>query len=308
MAAKLDVIRSAIFPVFSFGGEVLGMGVTRVKSLESVWGRCVRLVTKGEGWCGAAVLIQELGLSYVHASMSAMRARAAGKYPGLRTIIKNLAGTEKPSLWARQAAQWLNREGINVEVESVRTSVEKKRWQLVVSKRSGARAYEEKQYVKTNSYVKHFCTNLAAAGLDNGFKMLVAARCGGLWTAQRAARRGLILPCYEFTCPCCAANTPETLEHLLLSCPVWQAQRVAHLSKVEISSAGPASLAQQVTLLLGGVAGELSALSHWADTHYVHVVCFLQSISVKHHMLVWQHSVVKSQGPYGCGSPPSSSV
>ena len=73
------------------------MSVTRVRRLESVWGKCVRMLTKGAGQCGVAVLIKELGLSSVHATMSNMRARAAGKYPELRTVIQQLASTEHPA-------------------------------------------------------------------------------------------------------------------------------------------------------------------------------------------------------------------
>ena len=162
-------------------------------------------------------------------------------------------------------------------------------------------------FENSRGYVKHFCNTLAGEGLDAGFKMLVAARCGGLWTAQRAAKRGLILPVFENKCPCCNTNTQEDLTHLLLSCTAWHTQRQTYLA--ELVAAHHVSPACMVTLLLGGVANGYS-VPHWADETpaYVKVVRFMQVISAKRHLAIWQHSTKEeSRSPVGYGSPADSS-
>jgi hypothetical protein len=302
-AAKLDVIRSAIFPVVTFGGEVLGMGVTRVRRLESVWGKCVRMLTKGAGQCGVAVLIKELGISSVHAAMSGMRARALGKYGELRTVIHQLVDMELPSVWARGSHQWLRRAGLEVG-GNVREAVDEVAWEKAVIKRKGAGKYEKASFGVTNDYIRHYCANHAASGLDAGIKMLVAARCGALWTAERAARRGIINMSFLQVCPCCGVATAEDEAHLLFSCSAWEQERSRHLQSVLASlPAGLTSLSSKVTLVLGGAGPGGAVLPGWSSTAYLGVARFMQAISVSHASALWSHSTLQeSRSPDGHGS------
>ena len=44
---------------------------------------------------------------------------------------------------------------------------------------------DKSNFIATNSYVSHFLKHMAYAKLDEGMKLLLAARCGGIWTAQQ---------------------------------------------------------------------------------------------------------------------------
>ena len=110
-------------------------------------------------------------------------------------------------------------------------------------------------------------------------------------------------------CPCCNADEPEDLAHLLLACPTWQQQRGRFLLPALVLL--PTSLGSvqcKTSLVLGGVVGG-TLLPNWdvsgsgtTTPVYVHVARYLQAISALHSATVWRHTTKQSQSPSGYGS------
>ena len=312
VVAKIDVLRSKIFPALCYAGEVLGMNQNRVQKLESLWTSCVRGITAGAGNCGAEVLLRELGLFRVHAAMSAASARALAKYPTLATTISALSTRTAESIWAKTAHTWLARLHVSTDsadiTADVRVAVQQRQWATALKNRKGAQAFEACGFTNTSSYVSHFCRKLATAGLDEGFKQLLAARCGGIWTAERRARHGIdgSDPSWLTSCPFCDRSEPETLIHLLLCCKAWRKERRSLLQPVLVAVRSVPTYSSKVTLLLGGVVnGEV--LTGWIDGStnplYVSVVRFLQAISGRRRYLLFCAESNESPSPSGYGSP-----
>ena len=63
VVSKLDLLRTALFPCITYGGEVLGMGKGRVARLEQLWAGAVRRIVGGcppsRAWASSCALRDE---------------------------------------------------------------------------------------------------------------------------------------------------------------------------------------------------------------------------------------------------------
>ena len=117
----------------------------------------------------------------------------------------------------------------------------------------------------------------------------------------RLARAGIIGNEWKNTCPCCnQPNHVETLAHLLLSCPAWDAERNQYLAPIIAKARNlrrnPAITNNMITVaLLGGNNGnkKLSLGKRWATgkkAYYINVALFLSAIKSRRSALVWSKS------------------
>jgi hypothetical protein len=194
--------------------------------------------------------------------------------------------------------------------EVVRAAVGKQQWETACTggqPRVGAVSYNANGFYLTRGYVSHFCKYFASAGLDDGFKALVAARCGGTWTAPRVAKMPDADQAWRTSCPFCQQQEPESLTHILLFCRSWRKERRSFLWPVlEAARVLSPSVSDRVTLLLGGeVDGE--GLAGWAGEEsplYVSVLRFLQAIAGRRkYTLFCSNGSQQSPSPAGYDSP-----
>jgi hypothetical protein len=106
-----------------------------------------------------------------------------------------------------------------------------------------------------------------------GVSAAMLANVHAMWmnmfmTCGRLARAGLVSPRFLLRCPCCGAGgVRESLEHLLLACPRWAAERAAHLlpvlraAKAAAWATRPERQRDALYLLLGGECGPHRATS-----------------------------------------------
>ena len=143
--------------------------------------------------------------------------------------------------------------------------------------------------------------------------MLMAARCGGLWTGARAARRGIIGAMFLLSCPCCGALEVETLPHLMLSCGAWVVQRAKFLDPIlEELPSGVYDEEELTTLLLGGVIAD-EVIPNWCGAPssengnpvFKSLLLFFDSIYLVRNATIWEDN--ESQR-YMHGSPSASAV
>ena len=77
-------------------------------------------------------------------------------------------------------------------------------------------------FFPTRSYLTYFSRICSASNLEAGLTMLIAARSGGLFTGDRAVRRGHLSGDFKTQhYPCCNAMEAETPSHILLHCALW---------------------------------------------------------------------------------------
>ncbi|PVU93505.1 hypothetical protein BB561_003249 [Smittium simulii] len=65
----------------------------------------------------------------------------------------------------------------------------------------------------------------------SGLTVIGKIRTGTYWSTEQLAKSQLIPKLYKEKCPCCNANVPETIEHILLGCSRWAAIRAETISK-----------------------------------------------------------------------------
>jgi hypothetical protein len=275
----------------------------------------VRNLLKGFGKCGAAVLIRELGLQHVHAAMCGMRARATVKYPTLATHAALFASGDIPhSKWRKASLQGLRRLGLDLSTAggeaaaaaatAAATAANNQLWTAAMDGTKGARFYNNMGFGETASYLRTYLNKTER--LDDGVKMLIAARCAGLWTGASAAKRGLIPDLFLSKCPHCHGNVNTnwliSYGHILCSCTTWAAERATHLEGVMSTHLQGHGEVANAALLLGGKIGTHASLPNWQGTIATKVIRFFNAIAAEYRAAIWRHASSESLGPSGYGS------
>ena len=334
---RLRILKSMLAPVIYYAGELIGFRESRAKSLQLVMNRGCRLVmglredSKG---CAPAVLYRQCDVAPVFVSLSALRLRAYLKFPSLRTWAKILSvqKTKIRDTWHAKSSAYMKREAIDIadkpeaeQVAALRALLWKRTEEKAsVKKRVSWRAYMGRSMHKTSSFVKRLSYNHS---VNRGTPTLAAMRMNAFWTAKKAAYSRLIPPRWKKQCPCCLKKVPETMEHLLLKCKRWSAERKkmtnkinealkkANAKKIDWNSK---TLSTRLTLLLGGAADGCDLAPFWEDGYisnkavgkpsqertrrkwaaplFTYVSEFLACIQIERNKSIWAHyNPAKSQ-------------
>jgi len=129
-----------------------------------------------------------------------------------------------------------------------------------VQSRVTVKRYDQGGFETTRQYLRD---TLDVPSVSSGASMLLQCRTGALWTAVHAARAGMLDAHWGDTCPCCQQQgLSETVEHIILQCSAWQAEREIMLSSLRrLEGAESAwsgwSPAERLNWLLGGTAHEV---------------------------------------------------
>jgi hypothetical protein len=279
LAARVAVLRSVILATLLYGGELWGMQQQRTQKVQTWLNRVLRVVAGAKETdmsLPVGGLWREMGVAPVHAQAAARRARAINKFRHLHTwiavLLEHPARTRRRT-WASGALQWMRRfhrgvlwdneyaeDGGPVGAPGRRAHavVLEETW-LRMEARScmwASRGYWRRGFRRTvwaTPGVVPAWARRAQPPLGFGLRALHRCRLGGLWTAPRLARRGLLDEQYMSRCPCCGRARGETLCHLLLSCSRWREQRETYLRVllVEIDVL-QLSRSRRAALLLGG--------------------------------------------------------
>jgi hypothetical protein len=284
LAARVQVLRSVILASLMYGGEVWGMQAQRTQRAQTWLNRVLRVVAGGketDSTLPVSALWRELGVPPVHAQAAARRARAINKFRHLHTWIATLL-EHRPRMrrrtWVTGSLQWMRRfhRGMLWEAEyaveqqagqpvgapgrRAHDRVLEETWERMERCKARAASWRHRRrgYAHTMwgapGAVPAWARR-AQPALGQGLRQLLRCRLGAVWTAQRLAQRGLLLDGerWKGRCPCCQRGRPETVCHILLSCPRWGELRERFLSSMlnSVSQLGLPRLARAV-LLLGG--------------------------------------------------------
>lgn len=62
-----------------------------------------------------------------------------------------------------------------------------------------------------------------------GFAWIIKFRIGAVLLGPDLVQLHKLPTCFKYKCPCCLANTAETLEQIVLQCTKWEQLRMEHL-------------------------------------------------------------------------------
>lgn len=296
LAMRRLTLLTFIQPTLTYLGEVIGMRSKKLTApLQKVMDNALRKVARGYGPCSikpslSAVMV-ELGLPHIHACIAGLRARAFVKYRSSKTYVANLYGGAQRQAggWVENARKWLVKNAPPVEVfnvmgkaylkakrlagfashsevparmlaRKVKWTTAEKTWATCPDK--SYRHYAHFSFRLTSSYIQH---TAEYAAFTRGFNRIFQIRCGSFLSGGRAGRRGVIDSMYTQKCVVCgkAVAGGESINHMILSCSVWSAERQLLLrplyTVVREYSIAYATPARQVTrneivaLFLGGM-------------------------------------------------------
>lgn len=224
-------------------------------------------------------------------------------------IASSKGASPNPSILANPTSRRLSIRS-DVTPRQARASATLSASQSYASDSKGLRFYNEYNMSATRTFLDDAITRRAVC-FGHGIAGLLALRCGGFWSATRAARLNMIDEKFLSTCPCCNAPVPESAAHMLFDCAAWTVKRLHFLDTM--ITAIPATLPKdaRVALLCGGTAGgealKSFTQSWWKSVNggtplYIRVASFLNSIFKDRSARVW-HSSTRSQGPQGGGGP-----
>ncbi|PVU90399.1 hypothetical protein BB561_004904 [Smittium simulii] len=124
----------------------------------------------------------------------------------------------RSNTWVSGTLRWQKRYNCGIEQGATRISIDARNVRNDISRIS--------LWLKTHQMQNSsnwICLQLLYPELRIGLNMIGKIRTGSYWTTERLAKSQLIAKLYREKCPCCNANVPENIEHILLGCSRWAA-------------------------------------------------------------------------------------
>ena len=279
---RIWVFRCSVLGVARYGGELLGMDSSATDLIQKQLNTGLKWLAGMSGTsrrcCPEVLLIEFSMMDLTSMSVGAM-IRAYRKWTSTRSVMADLInsspgltgrGGGRTQSWTVHCRRWLdaNLDDLDKIVKGpwnqtqpdvAGRHVAEWLFRLQVLRRAGkANGPVTLQRYLRNGYFKtrHFVTIAASwHGWSRGTNLIVQARVGAYVTGPFMARAKIIPRRYAGHCPFCEDVNPETLEHILLSCRSWAAQRELLAVVIESCRTRGCSEADIVVMLLGGACG-----------------------------------------------------
>ena len=300
MNMRLAVVKTVVLPTLLYGAEVYGMNKAITSKMQGFLNQALRQVA-GLGRnnpVSNVALWRELNVPPICASAASRRARALQKCrTELKTWVSVMAKSPMPDrkwTWVSGTFRWLNRYirrlasrqhdlEHNANIQTLLSqgwlALEPKTLKKVVARLVWAREDAAGQSRTSRAYIEHRYQDqrvcdaamMQSASIYQGMGYILRGRLGGFWLGQRLAKIGRLTSRYLSMCPSCGEQVAETLEHTMLHCTRWTAERAKFL-RVRVADAealaqgiapGGAQDRVVVALLLGGEIEDGRKLADW---------------------------------------------
>ena len=279
---RIWVFRCSILGVARYGGELLGADSSATDLIQKQLNTGLKWLAGMSGTsrrCCPEVLLLEFSLMDLTSMSVGAMIRAYRKWTTTRSVMADLInsspalagrGAGRTQSWTVKCRRWLdanlsdldkmvkgswNQTQPDVAGRHVAEWLFRSRVLRRAGKADGPvtlQRYLRNGYFKT----RHFVTIAASwHGWSRGINLLVQARVGAYVTGPFMARAKIIPRRYANYCPFCEDDAPETLEHILLSCRSWAAQRELLADLIASCRTRGCSEAEMVVMLLGGACG-----------------------------------------------------
>jgi len=244
MIMRVLVLKAVVVPVLLYGAEIYGMCRIITDKVQVFLNQAMRAMAgvSRQSPVSNVALWREFRVPPICASAAARRARAWKKCAGSRTWMGKMAVhrlVARKRTWWSGAKTWIARyvgrlteeAGMDgawerMEPKDMAQHVQAVVWQRE-ERRSQFRGQTAQRYLryKMQDRPVYRVGGSHHPSMTLGLNTIVKCRIGGLWTASRLARHGLIDRRYMNVCPCCNRGSPEDLFHLLWECPRWERPR-----------------------------------------------------------------------------------
>ena len=235
-SSRISLVKAFLVPVAMFGLEFIGTRCqTALKPIDAIIGKALHTVVGGSkhAKCSASVLRKEFNLPPIHASALGSRARMFLKFSSSKTAISFLYGDFEsiPQTWMKMTANYLATKALlnsNDRPRDVARQLKDITWtaQEQSDKSTSMKWYSSNSFGSTATKLR--------IGLDRaltvGFTALIQMRSNSFLTVPRLAHFVPSLINSHSSCPCCSESVCESIEHILLECSAWSAERAKFIT------------------------------------------------------------------------------
>ncbi|KAH9290975.1 hypothetical protein KI387_035092 [Taxus chinensis] len=260
--SKILTFKALVFPVLTFGAEVIGMfDVAKQSALQRVIVEAMKWIlgkSSTSSMVGQAVLHRELNICPMTVFNAGQRARALEKYGGLKTVISYLVNHNPPCrvgevwTWIHRTTKWMKRNVPKVHNSKMVRDEAWEAWESKFRLQGSFRFYKDCKLEETQCFIKRVqrWENVSAEAVC----WLLNARVGGVFLSGRASRMGVLDPALCSLCPLCGDEGGDSLFHLLVKCPHVRLRETR-------SQPGFQELLYELGCVAPSVAGEKDLLS-----------------------------------------------
>ena len=253
--------KTMVLPVLSWGVELLPLNKAKFACLSRVQSRQLRVLSglQPNSTNGCPMTIgREFNIPPLWVRAASARIRLYKKAPILKTWLHLLVAQrcrlprQGTRPWTVTTVRWLsqtvNRHG--PAQFPLHRWIRQILWNHAIAQSStlSMNRYETHNLVESRRYLEYGEYDLQH---QRGLYYLFRMRTGSFTTAERLAQMRLIDPMFLSTCPFCGDNQPETVAHILCSCPRWAQQRREVFHNNNFTN-GRMDEAMASVLLLGG--------------------------------------------------------
>jgi hypothetical protein len=254
------VYKVMVLPILTWGCELLPMNDNNLGPMTAVQHRQIRVLAgmRPSSKMGCPLAMgRELDIPPFYVRVVTSRLRLYRKAPTLCTWLKILC--ENPcKLPSRGKRPWTNNTGSRmIKMEQIQRDQEipfldwlKDRvWKEYITRGSvnlSMVTYNDRGYASSRNYLIYTVYNLHQT---NGQLLLFRMRTGGFTSVLRLAQMRYVSLVYLTMCPFCRMQEPEDVEHLLVRCEFFAAQRARYFFQLSGLNLDQSMIA---SVLLGG--------------------------------------------------------
>jgi hypothetical protein len=276
VTTRVDVVRLLVMSTLLYGVELWGISGSAVHSAQAVVTEAMRMVAgispHAKSTTSVAALQWELGIPPVAAIAKARIHRICTTAASKSTWIQLFAKYNPPK--RTRGSWWVAATRIVEQISALRLPTDSTAnltmaiWQQDEGQSPSASAL--RYHIRSlRSTAPHLPNYFYPAKFSAGLQLLMRVRLNALILSHRLTRQKS--PTQQGFCwMCMDENASETVEHYLLVCPLWSAQR--HEFIEHVITAARLALRQQLerctntavlTLLIGGTSVGGAKLEHW---------------------------------------------
>lgn len=256
-AIRRLMLTSLLVPILTYGCELSAVTEPSLKRLDQCLGKALKLIlrmSEADRSTSLEAILIEFNLRPIADLLLVRRMRLFSKYLGRnKTWLARLASSRhrgnrtRQHNWIRVTREMMTRFQMANE-QKMTPSIRKRILDTLDTERDRKRTCLGREptsvtFQRDLRIAPTWAKPSHETAVNFGLTVLIKMRVNAFWTAQRRSR----LPGgirYRTHCPICFDNDPETIEHLLVRCCVWDTER---------QSSGLADLIDQVQQAKSGM-------------------------------------------------------
>lgn len=251
MHTRVMVMKACVLPILLYGAELWGLNVSLTRRHETLINTAIKWIlgTSGRG-VSSLCMRREIDFTGVAASAAARRTSAFIRWDKKRTWITDLIQTpmtHRKATWVSSTTRWIKKYGQESRWASeafvsdaspmrhigevTEAHLYGESAALIMKCKERARdntaqfAWYSKYVVNHRDCRKWQKVEMFNPELTRAFTTFARYRIGGIPLGTNLARWDKIDKVYLDTCPFCEQPTKESIEHIVLGCAHWAANR-----------------------------------------------------------------------------------